>query len=447
MRLFILSSLAILLSTTAAAPVRHKIVERATAVTPSKDPFYVQPANIKSYKPGVVIRSRSIPAALAGVLSGQNADANLKSITQYLYRTTDGLGNAVAAINTLLIPDKNADNTKLLSYQTHYDTANNDCSPSWTLRPESGNTAGDDEILMIAGLNKGWYVVTSDYEGLNAEFTAGIMSGYATLDSIRAVLSTSNAIQSGLSSKAKYALWGYSGGALASEWAAELASAYAPELHIQAAALGGLTPDVKNVLLTINGGPFAGLAFSGIAGLTRVWPNSTKWLNDNLIPSKADDFRRIAAQCSNTRDGAGKNIGDYFKNGLASFNEQIPQQLLTSNGLMGYHGTPLIPLYFYKAAGDEVSAVADTDTLYARLCSQGTTIQYDRNLVGEHLSEAISCAGSALAWIEARLNGVSVANQGRCVRNDVVESGLNVAAFQGLSDVLIAQLQAGSVKV
>ena len=441
MKSFLSFYLVALLSTTTAAPFWHNLVQRDTAVPPSQDPFYVQPSNIKSYKPGAVIRSRSLPATLPGVSTYENAEANLKSVTQYMYRTTDGLGHPVAAVNTLLVPNSNADNMKLLSFQEHYDTANNDCSPSWTLRPESNDTASDDEIFMIAGLNKGWYVVTSDYEGLNAQFTAGLMAGYGTLDSLRAVLSSTSTASSGLSPKARYVLWGYSGGALASEWAAELAPKYAPELKIQGAALGGLTPNVTNVLYTINGGPNAGLTFSGIEGLARIWPNATKWLNDSLIPSKAAEFHQFANECSNTDDTAGKNIGDYFINGIASLSEPIPQQLLQTNGQMGYHGTPNIPLYFYKAAEDEISPVGDTDALYARFCANGATIQYDRNILGDHFSEVVSGAGAAIEWVEARLNGIAVANQGQCVKNIVVESSLDVNAFLELSPVLIAALQ------
>ena len=442
MKSFLTFFLAALLSTTTAAPFWHKLVQRDVAVPPSQDAFYVQPSNINSYKPGAIIRSRSLPATLPGLNSGENAGANLKSVTQYMYRTTDGLGDPVAAVNTLLVPNLNADNMKLLSFQTHYDTANNDCSPSWTLRPESNNTAGDDEIFMIAGLNKGWYVVTSDYEGLEAQFTAGLMAGYGTLDSLRAVLSSTSTATSGLSPKARHVLWGYSGGALASEWAAELAPKYAPELKIQGAALGGLTPNVTNVLYTINGGQNAGLTFTGIAGLTRIWPNATKWLNDNLIPSKAAEFRRFAAECSNTNNTSGKNIGDYFINGFASLNEPIPQQLLETNGQMGYHSTPKIPLYFYKAAEDEISPVGDTDALYARYCAKGATIQYDRNVLGDHFSEVVTGAGAAIEWVEDRLNGIAVSNQGECVKNTVVESSLDVADFLDLGAVLIAALLA-----
>lgn len=65
--------------------------------------------------------------------------------------------------------------------------------------------------------------MTSDYEGLKAEFVAGIQSGHAVLDSIKASLSAKARADTKLNANAQYAMFGYSGGSLANEWAAEMA--------------------------------------------------------------------------------------------------------------------------------------------------------------------------------------------------------------------------------
>lgn len=107
-------------------------------------------------------------------------------------------------------------------------------------------------------LGKGYYVTVPDFEGPLASFTAGHMSGYATLDGVRATLSAADLY--GMSSDVLYAMWGYSGGALATDWAAELQADYASELSFSGAAMGGLTPNVTSVLLSINRKVSAGLA-------------------------------------------------------------------------------------------------------------------------------------------------------------------------------------------
>lgn len=99
---------------------------------PSQDPWYRQPDDIGGYSAGDVIRSRQVPPQLQSFLS-LPVDVSVKSVTQYLFRTTDSLGEAVGSVATLIEP-YNADPSKLLGYQAFYDSASVDCSPSYTLR-------------------------------------------------------------------------------------------------------------------------------------------------------------------------------------------------------------------------------------------------------------------------------------------------------------------------
>lgn len=66
----------------------------------------------------------------------------------------------------------------------------------------------------------GQYLNLPDYEGVNASFGAGVTSGHAAIDSIRAALSFGG--ERGMPASTKYTMWGYLGGAFAIEWAAEL---------------------------------------------------------------------------------------------------------------------------------------------------------------------------------------------------------------------------------
>jgi hypothetical protein len=283
--------------------------------------------------------------------------------------------------------------------------------------------------------------VSSDYEGLRAQYTAGVQSGYATLDSVRASLKA--APTNGLSPKARYALWGYSGGALASEWAAELQPKYAPELHFEGAALGGLIPNVTNVLSTINKGPFAGLAFSGAKGLASAYPNLTAYFNSHLIASKRAEFDSIGSGCLTMASSAGafKDLYSYFDNGQATLSDQVPRSVLAAGGQMGTHGVPEMPLFIYKALADEVSPASDTEELVNLLCSKGATIEYHPDIVGEHITEEVAGSASAFAWISDRLNGVAVNNKGSCITKLVALTSVDIATVGALGEEVIALLQ------
>lgn len=419
---------------------------------PSQDPFYQQPDNISSYAPGAVIRSRQVSNQLQPFLP-LPVDVSVQEVHQYMYRTTDSLGDAVAAVTTILVP-YNANPNKLLSYQTAYDSANPDCSPSYTLRfgtAEGGlagivgpnSTLSIDTPFLAASLNQGWYVVTSDYEGLEAQFVAGLQAGYATLDSMRVALSEGPSL--GLSPTARYAMWGYSGGSLASEWAAELQPSYAPELSFEGAALGGLIANVTAVAVTINKSLFAGLGFAGIIGLSRAYPNLTQYLDENLLPEKRDEFFERGSFClvGDTLAGANQDLYTYFSTGEGALSDPVPASVLDASGQMGVYGTPQMPLYIYHAQGDEVSPSVETDEYVAQFCGQGgVTIEYYRNLFGEHATEAILGSANALGWVADRLDGKALDIQaGSCKTENIFISTIEPDTLPLLGLELISVLQ------
>ncbi|KAG9601040.1 secretory lipase, partial [Aureobasidium melanogenum] len=393
---------------------------------PSQDPFYVQPANISQYAPGGVIRTRQVSPNLSGIISGTSSLVSLKALYQVMYRTTDNLDNAVAAVTSVFVP-QNGNPAKLLAYQTAYDTTNPDSVPSYGFQSGANVTEVADIAFIVAALNQGLYVVSPDYEGLDGHYTEGILSGHAALDSVRAAFNTANV--TGLSTSAKYAAWGYSGGAIASEWAAELQAQYAPELD----------------LLTINNGSFAGLAFSGVVGLARSYPDLNASLNANLISSKRAEFFTIGdSSFANANSlGANKDLFSYFVGGISYLYNSLAQSALAKSGIMDVYGIPQAPLFIYKAAGDEISPAADTTKLVKQFCATNdVSIEYHIDLLGGHATEAITGSGSALAWILDRLNGKIVSNAGRCTTEYVLLGSSSLETSLVLGDELIALLQA-----
>lgn len=333
---------------------------------PSEDPWYTAPAGFEHAAPGAILRIRAARGNLTEI------QTNSSSAYQILYRTTDSRYMPTWAVTTLFTPKKMmyGSNDKLLSYQIPYDSADVDASPSYSLY-----AAGIPDIE--ESLGKGWFVSVPDYEGPLASFTAGVMSGHATLDSIRAVLNSGFGLAP---NGTRYAMWGYSGGALASEWAAELQVQYAPELCFAGAALGGLTPNVTSVLESVTGTIEAGLIPAGILGLASQWPQLAEWLMENLKTQgqyNATEFYDAKNQTLVEAIVAfvGQDITKYFKNGMASLQERVPQYVINQDAQMGYHGVPQMPVFAYKAIMDEVSPVKDTDKLVERYCGVGATIR------------------------------------------------------------------------
>lgn len=431
------------IATTLSFPVNDQLVQRAHPLPPTDDPFYVPPTGLEDFQPGTILRSRSISAlAFVGPVPFR-----AKATYQLLYKTTDSLGNASAAVTTIVVP-YNANVSRVLSYQFATDAAWANCAPSYAIQlgsnPDSGGIGSIETLHVIAALDQGWIVNLPDYEGLKAAFVSGLQAGRATLDSVRAALSSGDLTS--ISPEAEYQMWGYSGGSLASEWAAELQPSYAPELSFKGTAIGGLVPNITSVLLSTNKSFFTGLIPAGIIGLTNAYPKLKEFVHEHVLPSKASDFYRASSQCffNNTSTYKDQDISSYLDSDIVSFLSDYPREVLDITGQMGIHGTPEMPIFLYKAIKDQVSVIEDTDAVFNKLCSQGANIEYVRDMLGEHNTEAITTAGDAFLFLIDRFNGVAA--KSGCTSSDVLTTLINPRAIAAMgtmvADALLALLQA-----
>jgi len=435
--------LLICLTLAAAVPRAPCIGRRAAPTLPSQDPFYIPPPGYESAAPGAILNSRKVPNSIA---AWGTIPIHVASAYQLLYRTTNTEGFAQAAVTTILVP-YNADPTKLLSFQIAEDSASPDCAPSYILQTDTGvlnsGSATIEILFIIACLDHGWVLNIPDYEGPVAAFASGIQEGQATLDSIRAALASGRI--TGISPSAKYQMWGYSGGSIASEWAAELQPTYAPELNFTGMAIGGVVPNLWTVIYEINETIFAGLGAAAVLGLIAAYPDLKPLFDSQLINSTADAFSQAETEYlgSLILSYAFQDILGYFVDHGAALNWEITQEKVNATGIMGLHGVPQMPTYVYKAIGDEISPVNDTDALVEKLCSEGASIQYQRNKIGEHATEEITGSGDAFQWLKDRFDGVPA--ETGCSTTNVTLDALNLAAWEffgsDIVDVLSALLQ------
>ena len=392
----------------------------STPLPPSQDPFYTAPPAYELAAPGTILRIRTAPGNLTSVV------ANSSSAYNILYRTTDSRYKPSWAVTTLFLPLSASNTTNgalngtgsgnaLLSYQFPYDSPDLDASPSYALYT-------NPYIELELALGRGWSVSVPDYEGPLAAFGAGVQSGHATLDSVRAVLSSGI----GLTPSTRYAMWGYSGGSIASEWAAELQVQYAPELFFSGAALGGLVTNGSTAFDLVNGHLYAGLIPLGTLGFTSQFPESYNFLVSKL--KSTGQYNRTAFLSARNMTApealaafAFQDIYSYFVDGRADLHMPPIQKIINSDGVMGYHGVPQIPLYVYKAIGDEVTPIEETDALVDKYCTVGANIFYQRNTVGGHAAEQTNGLAGALEWLSGVLDGTyssSPLSQG-CTIQDV----------------------------
>ncbi|SDY17122.1 Secretory lipase [Amycolatopsis xylanica] len=421
---------AVLLVSTMAAPAMA-----AAPPPPQSDPFYAPPDGYESLAPGTVLRSREVGVSAFAALP-QKVQA-----WQLLYRTNDALDRPQATVTTVLLPwgAKPSSSRPLLSYQVAEDSAAPQCAISYQLRQGAGNDniVAQAEILLIdAAVQQGWAVSVPDYEGPKSAYVAGKQAGHATLDGIRAA---QNFTPLGLNAQTSVGLWGYSGGALASGWAAEMQPSYAPELNIKGVAEGGLPVNPAHVLKNANGGPFAGIAMSGIAGLGQAYPQLAEFLDANMTAEGKAALAKAKTQCNsgNTATFAFKDLFKYFTI-QDPLNQPVPRQVL-ADVTMG-KATPTAPLFVYHSVNDELVPSADTDQIVRDYCAGGARVKYQRDILSEHVILVATGAANALNWLKDRLSGKPAPSG--CSTKTVLSSLLSPSALVTFGSVLYHDLLA-----
>ncbi|KAG5987449.1 hypothetical protein E4U54_004993 [Claviceps lovelessii] len=430
-----LASLALLTAITQAVPLN----DDADTRLPTNDAFYSLPDDLAAARPGDILRHRKPPASIAAFRVSRQ---NLKDSHQILYRTTDNFGNATATVLTVLVPH-NADYGKIVSQQSIEDAPYANCAPSYALQLGSnegglfGTIQEQSEIILIdAFLAEGWIVIVPDYEGPRGEFLANIQAGNAVLDGVRAALASTSI--TGISKNASVALNGYSGGAVASSFAAERQPSYAPELKIAGAAIGGPVPNLANSFKAMNKGPFAGLIPAGIGGLSITYPAIEKLMQDQLLQRYMAKFYKARKQCLGPT-----MLENVFTDYLSqvrepsTFSTDPALSVLNANSA-GKH-VPTMPLFVFKSVYDEVSFVADTDALVQFYCDGGTPVRYIRDLASEHATLAVTGATLVLPWLKKVLNGQQ-AVPGGCSTVSVVTT-LNDPSTAGLPKFFLNALK------
>lgn len=384
-----------------AAP--HEEIERgARPVLPTDDPFYQPPAGFEHAEPGTVLRSRDVELGFLGVIP-QRVTA-----TQLLYRTTDMNGLPQATVTTVLIPAGHAPDQvrNLVSYQCAIDAVTSRCFPSYALRRRAkaaGSLAQLEYLLVAAALAEGWVVSVPDHEGPDGMWGAPQEPGYYVLDGLRAAL---NLDRIGLSADSQIGLWGYSGGGLASAWAAEVHANYAPELNIVGAVLGSPVGDLGNTFRRLNGSYLAALPALVVSALAKTYPDLNRVIEEHATEDGLALLRRLERMT--TLEAVVRlfrtDMDDLVRPPLDEVLELPEVQYVFDNIKLGANA-PSLPVLIVQAVHDSVIAVDDIDDLAHAYSAGGAQVTYHRDMFSEHMLLHPMSAPMTLRWLTDRFAG------------------------------------------
>lgn len=384
----------------------------------ANDAFYKYTGSkaLSSHAPGAVLKTRTIPYHILGFPTPLKA-------TQLLYRATDAQNRPAVNVTTVIQPScllcLNRNN--VISYQSFYDSLNPDDQPSVQIAGGlslGGMIAQMETALFVPFLMQGYSIVTSDTQGQKADFAAGPEYGTNTLDSIRAAI---NSKDTKINKNAKVALIGYSGGAIATEWAAELAPTYAPDLNknLIGAAFGGVLVHPANNLPYVEGSLiWAGVAPMAMIGIARSYDiDMSPYVNERgaALLKKLDkaSITNVLGQYP------GLTWAEMVKPQYARPNS-IPEFVTAANKvIMGRGATPKMPMLIGQGTGGElegtpgnkagigkgdgVMIAGDVRTLVRDYCAKGAKIQYTE-YAGSHILAALQWLPGAIKWVNDRFS-------------------------------------------
>ncbi len=375
----------LLMTTTAAAdPIYPR---------PDPDPFYAAPADLAAHRPGDVLGVRPLPPV--AVFPGA-------TVRLVKFRSTDSRGAPIAATTTIATPANHRPGAPLLSYQHFINSLGTDCAVSHRLYGADVNLA---TIMPVLGalLQRGWSVTLPDHLGPHFALGAGRLGGQITLDSVRAL---KRVPELGLADSPSV-LAGYSGGGLATAWAAALQPSYAPELRLAGAAIGGAPMNLVAMArgLGHNPHPAFGLAMAAAIGLEREYPDRVR-ISGNLNERGRALRDSMANLCTNDilAVGAGGSAHE-FATGPSVFEQPDAWAVVEENSVELYPGVPEMPIFEWHSPDDPLVPIAAIDNTNRRWCAAGVRLQTLKVPAFEHLTAAVAGAPAMLGWLEGRVRG------------------------------------------
>jgi hypothetical protein len=383
--------------------VPHEELRRGERpLTPDEDSFYCPPPGFEGAEPGTVLRSRAVEIGFLGLIS-QKVNA-----TQLLYRTTNLHDEPEVAVTTVLVPEQRDEELAcpVLSYQCAIDAVASRCFPSYAMRRGAGPIGAfvqSEYLLVTAALAEGWAVSVPDHEGCHGMWGAPIEPGYRILDGLRAAMRCERL---GLSPSAPVGLWGYSGGGLASAWAAELCRSYAPELNIVGAVLGSPVGDPGSVARRLNGTFFAGLAALMIAALIHVFPSAQHVVDEHATIEGTALLEKLQSMTTAQAVWQLRNIdiGSYVDLSADELWDLPEVRHIFEETKLG-KTMPQPPILIVQAVHDPIISVDDIDALAKMYERGGVAVTYHRDQFCDHLLLHPLSAPMTLRWLRDRFGG------------------------------------------
>ncbi|MEO9326597.1 lipase family protein [Gordonia aurantiaca] len=381
-------------------------LREAIMPSPTGDPFFDRwPADLAAMEPGRIIHARDVTRT-AGFL----VTVPLRYAKQVKFRTDDATGGPLYATATVFVPQtpwKGPGPRPVLVNNTPIVTLGYTCTPGYTFshgyNKDTNSTDLFPPIIQLA-LSRGYSVIVPDHTGARLAYAEPYVGGHVVLDSIRAA----SALDPKNFGSGPVAMHGYSGGAIATNGAAKLASTYAPDLtdRLVGAAIGGVPADFRSLAGAMNANLASGVFLAAVLGVARERPEilgMSNHLGRWLATSGLKDV------CTSTMGVLGASMlpAQLLSEDPDPFHSPVAERVFDETSMPGLKAS--MPLLIYHGTYEWWIPASQARALYREQCGLGATADY-REVPAEHMTGLMFGLPGVVTWLDDRLRGVSAHN-------------------------------------
>ncbi|MEU3099910.1 lipase family protein [Streptomyces sp. NPDC006967] len=402
------------------AAATHPVVSRGVTVPA----FYTPPAELPAGN-GVLVRHEPLRLGLS--LPGLDGRSLPGTATRLMYTSTDSGGQPMAVTGAYVEPsaDWTDDGPRPLVVVGSGTMGQGDqCAPSLALQNPltlNGQTVsfGYETLAVYRLLATGAAVVVTDYAGLGTTdrlhtYVSRVDEGHAMLDAARAARSVPGA---SVNAASRVGMYGYSQGGGASASAAELQSAYAPDVRLVGTYSGAPPADLTDVMKGIDGSALAGALAWSINGFAQAEPELRAVVDEHINAAGREALDDISTACvgdailgygftSSTRwTSSGRPLAEIMAG------EPGAQAVLDKQRI----GTmkPTGPVRVVTGVQDDIVPHRQARQLAVDWCKKGGDVTYKAvslpnlgdKLLTNHLAPLLTDQGDAVEWLSDRLEG------------------------------------------
>ncbi|MFD6195097.1 lipase family protein [Mycobacteriaceae bacterium NPDC060252] len=366
--------------------------DRHAAILPTPIPgpsFYAGPGDLSDRANGEIVRTHHVLPRIP--VPGA-------TIQRFMVRSTDTAGNAVPVTATLIEPNRpwrGAGARPVVVRNQPINSLGLKAAPSY--RIERGLYVDVPPLAPLL-LARNYAVLIPDHEGPRMAYSAGLMAAHAVLDSVRGMHRVCPDLV-----ESPMVMDGYSGGAIATVWAAQEQPAYAPELRFSGAVAGGTPTDYALLYRSMNGALGSGLFAAATIGQAREYPSMVELFGDFAFYMTT--LIKDLPQPPLAAAGIARIDLDVLAAIPSPFESEIAQEVIAANKPGAT--APAMPILLYHGSrdrfiGDQFVPEQGVTALIESWRSKGASVDY-LPVPGEHLIAAGWAMPSVLRWMRGAL--------------------------------------------